>query len=548
MSLSPEIAKRQLRLDTGVPTAEIFVIDGRQSVVARGIQSVAADLSPGIYKIRCRVGNRVSDEFMELPPGEGDYWVPAPQSPVVSSIPMSSSSTGAPPPSAQDAFQWSREVHVPYGKGSRIFIFVNEGSSSKSSPPGDELALQTFDGKEITSLANFRSARGCRGCTIEVDPGSYLLRLNRGDAPAIEQSIYAAEDWETQIFIPFGQDGEDWGLDLSGSAILMGALDQGFVPDWPVSRWTEAAREALAYGRGNAAPVQTLRSAVEDVANLPKQGVDDATLRNMLKEKFVNPMLGIYGAHLMVLQTAPDSKVPADATTNAGKGPDLKLVREVLSNLQKLVGNHPDVTSLRLYLNDQGTEPISYALPPMLRSSWSLIVQNSTKEEIVPSGSYAAQVAGNLWGSGAWLMWKATALQAETVPAEKIEVDWKALAQRASDVMKAASAMGLSSIEETLLKYLADTAQRVLVAKDITVQTDRQKILGRAWPVVRYFMPSDIEKATLESTVESISPNGLTSATGIPYSVISEAGASLSKRFGVKSRTSLFSFAKSAKS
>src|ERR1035438_5554653 len=129
---SPETQKRTLSIDTGSPTAEIFVIDSNNTVVARGVQSLEQSLPVGIYKVRFRIGNTVADKLFELPTGEGFYTPPElPELPLVSPVPL----TG---PMSQLASTWSTTVHVSYGKGSRIFLFV-DASPNPSQPitPGN---------------------------------------------------------------------------------------------------------------------------------------------------------------------------------------------------------------------------------------------------------------------------------------------------------------------------------------------------------------------------------------------------------------------------
>jgi hypothetical protein len=80
----------------------------------------------------------------------------------------------------------------------------------------------------------------------------------------------------------------------------------------------------------------------------------------------------------------------------------------VVANLRQLIGAHPDVTALTLLpeLRELARDD-TYTMPPMLRSSWALIVGASVERpELVPPGSYADRIAERTLGSGAWLRWR----------------------------------------------------------------------------------------------------------------------------------------------
>jgi hypothetical protein len=510
MSPSPEVPKRAYLIASGLPTVEIFVIDGENNVVARGVETLSAELVPGIYKIRYRIGDKVTDSLEEFPPGEGTYYVPVPELQLPSPVPLSTPATGLQPASAQDAVAWSNSVQISAGKGSRIFVFISGGTNDSPAKLG-ELTLRTFEGNQVASLKDAPTKNGCQGCTVELDPGSYQLRLSSPGLPEIEQTVFAAAEWQTQVFIPVVPAAAGRCLDLSQSAVLMSPIEFGFQPDWIAFRWTEAARQALASSRGNAAPIESLRSGVKEAVQLQQGGFDDYTLRAMLHGKFLNPMLGIYGAHLMILKTDTD----------------MTLLREVTENLQKLVGDHPDVLSLHLYLNDERAQQLSFPNPPMLRASWSLVVQNSTRQGVVPSGSYSAKIGANLWGSGAWLTWQVPQVEAQPAPTETERIDWVSLAKLAVAVSAPSVAGGLSPAERVVLSHVVSAASRVELAKTFASAVDSKKPFAMLYPLIRFFVSSEVEKQTKKDAAQSTTPDAITAATGIPYSTLTEAAISL---------------------
>ena len=118
MSSSTEVPKRRLVIDTGLPTAEIFVIDGAGHAVARGVGQLAEALAPGIYKMRIRLGHHVQDQIFELPPGEGDHYVHPPEALLATAVPFEKA--GEASPAAEEAGRRSRTVEVRSGEGSEF--------------------------------------------------------------------------------------------------------------------------------------------------------------------------------------------------------------------------------------------------------------------------------------------------------------------------------------------------------------------------------------------------------------------------------------------
>ena len=378
MSNSPETSKRSLSIDAGVPTAEIFITDGYNTVVARGVQSIRQELPVGIYKVRFRVGNTVADTLFELPIGEGTFTPPdLLEVPMMSPVPLCAPGNAAQSFASSIASTWSTTVHVGHGKGSRVFLFVGAPADSSLPIAPATVTLRTFAGTEIASLAQGASDQGCFGCTIELDPGGYILRVECGDSPAVEQAVYTVWGFQTQVFLPVLQGKQASIPDLSACAMFMPPLRFGFRPDWQSFRWAEAARRTLASGRMGVTPAQQLRGM---------QVIDpnDPMIEDILAGKFLSPMLGIYGAHLMAAQNNESCN---------------DVIREVVTNLNKMVGDLPDITSLLLYLDDPLASTLTFPFPPMLAASWALIVRHSVGlPNLVPAGSFSANIAGSLWG------------------------------------------------------------------------------------------------------------------------------------------------------
>jgi hypothetical protein len=175
------------------------------------------------------------------------------------------------------------------GSGAEIFLMARrwsgrvQGESPQATASGTvpELSLLRPDGKPILDLADAGEGQGqgfdpFLGRRVAVDPGAYLLRWQAAGAGVLaEQSVYAVRDWQTQVFLLEDASGEAERRQVS---ILMGRPGD-FRPDDPVLLQVEEARSALANER-----------------KVASERVDE-----WLFAKFDNPMLGLFGAHLMLI-------------------------------------------------------------------------------------------------------------------------------------------------------------------------------------------------------------------------------------------------------
>lgn len=376
-----EQKKLNLEVETADESAEVFIIDGRFTVVARGIGLLNTfSLSPGIYTVKVRVGLESREEHVVLlNKSEKVQFLrihfPSP-APLADTGKTHEHHIGA-------AVRECQNVHVNKGSGSSIFVFVRDWTSQAklaaggkpNSKPHRGLKLLDAQGKVFVDLET-ESVSDERGdawaaCNVQLNPGIYRLALELSSGDLVEQTLVASKGWQTQVFLlqrGYGENCSDRRADLMGASILLS--NSGFNPDDPRKRLVEAARLGL---------VNTRQVLPEHVIN------------RILNGKFENPMLGIFGAHLLLV----------------GKQLKLGLLDIVVTNLRRLLGEnqHPDVEALALRL---GTSKTSYIFehPPMLRRSWWQIVEATIdKQELVPLNSMAARCAEHIWGEEPWLQW-----------------------------------------------------------------------------------------------------------------------------------------------
>gem|GEM_PF-6356905 len=429
------------------------------------------------------------DTLAEVPEGTGSFTPsPLPEMPFVSPVPLLAPGNVQETAWADQAAAWSRTMHITHGSGSSIFVFADAPADALAGIAPSTVSLRTFAGETIGFLGQGATEGGRFGCTFAVAPGGYFIEVQRSNAPAVCQAVYAISGWQTEVFLPVAAGATAQAMvDLSNCSILMSPAQIGFRPGAKSYLWAESARKTLASGRPNVTPAEVLRGA-------QTIGVDSETIEDMFEGKFMDPMLGLYGGHLMAMQDSAENR---------------SIVQDVLPNLRKLLGDIPDVGALALYLDDSNASGLQFSEPPMLASSWAMIVKASAKHhDIVPPGSFAAEIAANLWGNGPWLGWKSIdqppVPPAITVPSD---FDWDYLKQMAAtELPNQLRAMGLSSSERTVMSYFAADSKRISLA------------------------PPEEGASGLQAPPSGESPEAITSGTGLPYSVVSSAVSSLTRK------------------
>ena len=429
---------------TGDPATEIFVLDGSLAMVARGLGKLTARLAPGLYKLKFKAGPVIQWEHVSLEPGSKPITIQAPALQFSSAAPlMNTSKTHE--YHMEHAQTQSRVVRRKLGSGGELFVFARawtvEADRARVTDrhPAAALTLHDMHG---TKLLDLRRASACdltgdpwAGCNVELTPGSYRLRVRNREFGSLEQCIVVVKHWQTQVFLlAEPEEGtQELRVDLTSGSILMAPRGKGFRTDDPSFRLTEIARIALSDGRNVLSP---------------------GDMRQMLRNKFGNPMLGILGA--LALAGSPDY--------------DRELLRVVVRELERLVPGHPDVGALRIVLDGRKAlvARVIRALgtPPMVRQSWVLVRDLVRASGKVPADSLTSRVAPNLWGSGAWLTWMADRLEAKALPSAP-----RKKTQEARDMVRIVglgqqmeqqtrkTRKPLTDLEATLLNYVLRSAK-----------------------------------------------------------------------------------------
>lgn len=389
MSRSEDLIPFEARSSTGyspgADPVEIHLIDGNFQHVAQSVGKLKTEVEPGVYKLKVKAGRSFEEISLLVEEGSEPVVVEIPPLQFRSAAPLWNTTTSR--EYHQDAsIELSREVHGELGSGAGLFVFVRDLDGRGQVNPAAGLTLTDINGAVLIDYGD-AAAQGTKtrdesnlwaGYSVALDPGPYRLVADTGESGVVEQLIHVSGGWQTHAFLmrrAFGDGRSGRRPDLVEGSIHMSEFGMGFVPDADGFRDADLARKALAEGRDDAVP-------------------DDA-LRRLLDYKFVNPMLGLYGAYLLTGQEEPSER----------------LVGIVIRNLRNLLGvDHPDLAALEVrlaHLGMGGYPPDRIETPPMIRRGWDAIVHHSAEHvDLVPGESLAGRVADRIWGRGPWLLWQ----------------------------------------------------------------------------------------------------------------------------------------------
>jgi hypothetical protein len=350
--LSPfpdDVAKVRLRVTVRSPFAEVFLIDHAFAVRESSIGGLNVAVEPGVYKVRARLDDEIveglialrSDQHIDLSDALG----------VTSSAPIENT-TRTHEFHIAVAVGESASVTTEAGSGATLFLMTRRWSTTGSGRDSEtraltKLSLHRMDGEKIVDLEGPQSSDSdpVAGTTVRVDPGAYFLRWRDESGYTVEQSVPTVEGWQTQVFLLEDDDASEGGRQRV--SVLMSR--DAFEPADPTLRLVEEARSALARERKVAYHFIT----------------------ETLSAKFDNPMLGLFGAHLMLL---------ADEEGQF----DQSLFNIVVNNLRGLLGpDHPDVIALSTRATGEIDALPPVSAPPMLWRSWALLIEASNESPAI---------------------------------------------------------------------------------------------------------------------------------------------------------------------
>ena len=363
---------------TGEPLSEVYLVDGSMRRIASGVGSLSKDVAPGVYKIRTRKGSQQLDRLIEVTGNDYEQYETAPTIPLTSAAPIYGSSTSH-EYQAEPAHKISLRVHTHAGSGSRLFVYIRdpkiESLQNWDFPPSS-LSIHGLDGNPISDLDSGETDRhaGFSALNIELNPGTWRLRVETGALGAYEIFVTTVLGWQTQVFLVMDEfphsDKTTRRPSLKDAVVMMSRIEQGFNPHGEDERLVSLARTALAFNR----PLMS-----------------GETMSRLVDGKFSDPLFGIYALGLLLLEKKPHGHDTA----------------EILNNLGGLLGSdHPDLLALKLAFNSETVESHApFDRPPLLYQSWQQMLRFSrNNNRLIPGDSLLGQLAEDFVVVRPWLI------------------------------------------------------------------------------------------------------------------------------------------------
>lgn len=366
MSSSPFHSDKpvQVTVETGRDLAEVFLINHSFMLVARGVGRLEVTVAPGVYNVKAQLGDSIV-ERLEVVNEEMTIDLSA-ELAVPGAAPLEEAER-ADVSHGHLAAALSQRVQAMGDGGyddTEVFLLARRwtgddapADSTREAAPG--ISLHALNGTKIADsgqegeLFSTPESGPAAGVTVEVDPGAYLLRWSDPAGVPVEQAVAVAEGWQTQVFL----------LENTAAAAEVSVLMSRhlFDPLDPALAAVEEARAALAGER---------KVATEAIGE-------------SLFGAFDNPMLDLFGAHLMLIGAEVLEEQAGEETRAASPAApvtfDQELFDHVVARLGSILGERqPDVAALATKTS-KPPSPRPLGSLPMLWRSWRLVVEASNE-------------------------------------------------------------------------------------------------------------------------------------------------------------------------
>jgi len=380
----------RIELGAANPSLELTVVGADFNPVAAGIGRLEANVPPGIYQIVTRAGPAVERRLVSLEPGE-THRETGLQLAFPSAAPVQGTSTTH-EYHQELAAEATRKARVMTGIESWLVVIVRDVRGTDG-PPLDPAVVRRVelldrDMRRIPGFADgwdVREHEAAAAWSGGLASGPYVLRTEvaGGVDGSVDQSLWLQLGWQTVVFMTIGPTGPE---PASASVHLVEMALEWSPFDERLGQALELAGWALREGR----PV-----------------VPTDLLDILLNSKFRNPMLGLIGAHALLLRPNVDQA----------------LLDQVTANLDTLIPGHPDLVALRWIQEERRAAEMrstpsrpaaqdSVDWPPMLLASYrALIRMDALDPGAIRDGSLAERIAGNVTVQGIWTTWRPIAAE-----------------------------------------------------------------------------------------------------------------------------------------
>ena len=356
----------QLTVEPAEPTADVRVVAADFHKVDGNSGRLSSKLPFGLYEIRVRVGRQTTQQVVLL---DGPFPKPAAGAGASADVmPRLPEITSAAPLSGTRAIHEyhmaaradaATRIDVQAGAGAQLMVMTRRYGDADGVPPAATLpwqgvAVVDSSGKVIADLSRDGQRNAGKdpvsACSIALAPGAYVLQYPYGPDGKAAQSLIVPGGWRLEAYLMYVANAGD-AAERPGVSLFMRRIGAG--PQTQADLQLEKARVALA----------------------DERAVLGDELSMLLLEKFENPLSGIVGGHLLLIEHEHNPQR------------SLAALNTVVANLRGLVGdNHPDVEALSLACPDPGLRtkrPLAAA--PIFERSWRLFVKASHDDEkLVP--------------------------------------------------------------------------------------------------------------------------------------------------------------------
>ena len=370
--------------------SELYLVDDKYAVVASGVGHLSAQVPPGLYKVRQRIGDNERSEVVEVEASGSPVYVALPALSFASPIPLQGTNTSR--EFQQAALGQTGTMAVGQGTG-RISLLVRDSRWEMGGDNNDRgefltgevsrLSIGSLDGtfdRPLQRLGQVDIVRGFFRASIDVAPGHYVLSQSASEGLQHCLPLEVKAAWVPQVFLRIAQQSgstQPQALDLDHASIVYACPGEQLYPSNPDLLLLEVVRKAFARRRTD---------------------IGAEFLQDLLEGKYRNPMLGLIGSHLL-LDSAEQDKARMKA---------------VVDNTAALLGeDFPDIIALRLRLADRTNTPPGQGLPavvapPLLAASWAALTRQTGNDS---SKRTATEVARLFWfpctveSTSTWFVW-----------------------------------------------------------------------------------------------------------------------------------------------
>ena len=366
------------KLDIGLGGAsEIFILDADFRLAERGRGGMLQkDLDYGIYKIKTRLGRELREDIVFL---DSDLRIRPDDAPRLSAPVMLAKDSLAAEHALAAADEILSQTHMYIGAGAEILLMVRDDPSLAA--PGSALPVygtRLFDGErrvladlDIHGVRLRQQTKSLACCRIALPPGVYFLQRKLSEGVLQEQAIPAIGGFRSELHalrsrLPLTANGDIAHQQvLVMTDLLAPALDPQRQQDADL---VEAATVALADHRN----------------------VLSGELYDRLVADFRDPVAGLLGAHLLLIEAESDPAFKPDQ--------GLPALDDIVSRLNGLVGGgQADVAALSQRCADKSLRwKTPLQSPPLFSRSWKLIVEASNESGNLVSDTLWEQVHARL--------------------------------------------------------------------------------------------------------------------------------------------------------